>query len=114
MAEMEKGVKLTKIKRSDLDANPPEAVKKMLEKSLAKMRSKKHDYVPEKFVGKGGRGYILKSWIIHRGMGAPKVSKTFREAIRLTNTKYEHLLNNTVLRRMKYGGPRYAAMGSKR
>lgn len=114
MSEMEKGIKLTKIKRSDIDANPPEAIKKMIEKSLSKLRCKKHDYLPENFIGKAGKGYILKSWIVHRGMGAPKVSETFKAALRLTGGKNQHLLSNKVLQRMTAGGPRYAAMASKR
>ena len=32
---------MTKVKRSDIDANPPEAVRKRVEESLAKMRPKK-------------------------------------------------------------------------
>jgi len=54
-----------------------------------KLKAKKHDYLPETIVGKGGGAYILKNWAIHRGLGAPKTSKTFREAIRLVGTKDE-------------------------
>lgn len=75
MSEMEKGIKMYKIKRSDIDANPPEAIKKKIEEKLAKMKSKRHDFIPEDFKGKGGRGYVLKNWVIHRGLGAPKVNK---------------------------------------
>jgi hypothetical protein len=47
MAEMEKGIKLIKVKRSDSDANPPESVKKRIEEALAKMKPKRHDFIPE-------------------------------------------------------------------
>lgn len=111
MSEIENGVKLVKVPRSDIDANPPEAVKKRIEASLAKMRPKRQDFIPEDFVGKGGKGYILKNWVIHRGFGAPIVSKLFRDAVRLTGSKEEYKLNKKRLLRMKAAGPRYAAMG---
>jgi len=60
--------------------------------------------------GKGGGGYLLKSWIINRGKGSPKVNIHFRDAIRLVGTPNEYRLNNRVALRMKYGGPRYAGM----
>ena len=44
--------------------------------------------MPQEFIGKGGGGYILKEWILHRGIGAPKVSKTFKDVVRLTGSKY--------------------------
>jgi len=75
------------------------------------MKAKRQDFVPENFVGKGGKGYILKNWVVHRGTGAPKVDKNFADAVRLTGTKNEHKLNKHVLQRMKEGGPRFAAMG---
>jgi hypothetical protein len=30
------------------------------------MKAKRHDFIPENFVGKGGQGYILKNWEIGR------------------------------------------------
>ena len=71
MSELEKGVQMYKVKRSDIDANPPEAIKQMIEKSLAKMKPKRQDFIPEDFSGKGGKGYVLKNMVIHRGYGAP-------------------------------------------
>ena len=71
MSQLEKGVRMYKIKRSDIDANPPEAIKQMVAKSLAKMKPKRKDLIPEDFIGKAGKGYILKNMIIHRGFGAP-------------------------------------------
>lgn len=114
MSEMEKGIRMVKVKRSDIDANPPEAVKKRIEESLSKMKAKKHDFIPEGFVGKGGHGYILKNWVIHRGYGAPIVNRKFRDAVRLTGTKDEHMLSSKLRLRMKAGGPRYAAMAERK
>ena len=41
MAEMDKGIELYKIKRSDVDAAPPKAMKEKLEWRLARLKSKK-------------------------------------------------------------------------
>ncbi len=79
-----------KVKGSDIDTNPPEAVKKRIEESLAKMKPKRHDFIPEDFSGKGGKAYILKNWVVHRGFGSPIVSKIFRDSVRLTGTKKEY------------------------
>lgn len=114
MAEMEKGVRMYKVARSDIDANPPEAVKKRIEESLTKIRAKKHDFIPTGFTGKGGKGYILKDWVIHRGQGAPIVNRQFRDVVRLSGSKKEHLLSSKLRLRMKAGGPRYAAMDERK
>lgn len=111
MSEIEKGIQMVKVKRSDIDANPPEAVKKNIEAKIAKMKPKKQDFIPEDFTGKAGKGYILKNWVIHRGFGAPIVSKTFRDSIRLMGSKKQYLLKKNLQLRMKAGGARYAAMG---
>lgn len=113
MSEMEKGVQMAKIRRSDIDANPPESVKRKIEESLAKMKAKKQDFIPEDFTGKGGKGYILKNWVIHRGYGAPIVSKRFRDVVRLSGSSREHQLARRLKLRMQTGGPRYAAMGAR-
>jgi hypothetical protein len=111
MAEMEKGIEMKKLKRSDVDANPPPEMKKKIEWRLSQMKSRCQDIVPEGFVGKGGKGYILKNLVRHRGWGSPKVPRAFRDAVRLVGTPREHQLNKYVANRMKAGGPRYAAMG---
>lgn len=87
-------------------------MKKVLEEKLAKLKPKRQDFIPEKFIGKGGKGYILKNWVVHRGPGAPSVSKEFKEVVRLTGTPKEYQLNKNLRLRMKYGGPRYATMGN--
>lgn len=114
MSEIEKGIMMMKIKRSDIDSNPPEEVKKRIEESLAKLKPKKHDHLPEDFIGKGGKGYILKNWIVHRGFGAPIVNKRFRDVVRLAGSKDEHLLSKKLKLRNLAGGPRYAAMAERK
>lgn len=110
MAEMEKGIQMLKVKRSSTDADPPEELKKKIEEKMMKFSTKKRDIIPEKLIGKGGGGYVLKNLVIHKGLGAPIVSKEFREAVRLTGSKLEHQLQQYRYDRMKAGGPRYAAM----
>ena len=92
MSEIEKGIMMAKVRRSDIDTNPPPAIKKMVEDSLAKLKPKRHDFIPENFTGKAGKGYVLKNWVVHRGFGAPIVSKRVREVVRLTGSKDEYLL----------------------
>ena len=41
MAECEKGIALWSIKRSEIDSNPPEEVKKKIDEKLSKLRAKK-------------------------------------------------------------------------
>jgi hypothetical protein len=113
MTEMEKGIYLTKIKRSDLDANPPKELKDKIEKSLAKVKCRTRDMIPEAFSGKGGKGYLLKEMVVHRGPGSPKVSKSFRDSVRMTGTDIEYRMNKFMRLRMKLGGPRYAAMSNR-
>lgn len=74
------------------------------------MKCKRKDFIPEDFVGKGGSGYILKNWVVHRGKGAAKVSKVFKDTVRLTGSDRAHQLNSLLRIRMQHGGPRYAAM----
>ncbi len=114
MSEIEKGIQMIKVKRSDIDANPPVQVQKAIEEKLMKIKAKRHDFIPEGFTGKAGKGYILKNWVIHRGLGAPIVNKRFREAVRLAGSKKEHLLNKKIRMRMEAGGPRYASMAQRK
>lgn len=114
MSEMEKGIQLTKIRRSDSDANPPPEVQKKIEESLMKLKSKRQDHIPEKFIGKGGHGYILKNWIVHKGKGAPDVTQKFKDIVNFTGTEKEHRLSKRIKLRMMAGGPRYATMGRTR
>lgn len=113
MSMMEQGIHLHTINRSDNDSNPPKEIEEKVEDFLSKQRTRRFDQVPETFEGKGGKGYILKNWIVHRGKGAAKVSKTFREAVRLTGSAKEHQLGKRTAIKMKSGGPRVATMGNK-
>lgn len=37
--------------------------------------------IEEGFHGRENHGYILKSWVIHRGHGRPRASRMFRKLI---------------------------------
>ena len=63
-------------------------------------------------MGKGGKGYILKNWVVHRGRGSLKVNKTFRNIVKFAGTENEHRLPKMVKMRLQAGGARYAAMGN--
>lgn len=105
-------MKVTYIKRSEIDAMKTGDHKKEVDEKLKKRKSRKADHMPIAFVGKGGKGYVLKSLIKHRGKGSMKVSKNFRDCIRLFGTDKEHMLTKNVAMRAKAGGPRYGSMGN--
>lgn len=111
---MEAGVELRKVKRSEADARPPKELEEKIEKSLAKVKSRRSDMIPIGFIGKAGKGYVLKEYVRHRGLGSPMVNKDFKDAVRLMGTDKEHHLSKFKKLRMQEGGPRYAAMGNKR
>lgn len=54
------------------------------------MKSTRMEFIPETFIGKGGKGYILKEMVVHRGRGAPIVNRKFKDVIRLVGTQHEH------------------------
>lgn len=110
MAQLEKGVELHQIKRSEIDANPPEHLEKEIEHKLSKYRCRAEDRIPLTFYGKSDKGYILRDQVKHKGRGSSNVSQLFDAAVRYAGSEKEHMLNNRVLMRMKAGGPRYAAM----
>lgn len=117
MADMEKGVRLTKLSNVPTDtdlANKPQRLPKDLkedtERYMHNMRARKYDKVPIKFWGKGPGGYMLYDWVHHRGRGSPKLSQEASDLIRYYGSKEEKRVNNEVNKRMKLGGPRYAMM----
>ena len=55
----------------------------------------------------------MMDWVLHRGIGASKVSQRFDKTVRLTGTVLGQRINKETKLRMKLGGPRYASMGGK-
>ena len=75
MAELEKGIKVERLSRTEYDANPPAEQKKKVNSYLEKYKSRKSDRVPLKLIGRGGvQSYLLQEWVFHRGKGAARVS----------------------------------------
>ena len=116
MAEMEKGVQISKLADVDEESDARQTPEKKRETNeyLAKMRPRQFDKVPEKFYGKGPHGYILYDIVNHRGPSAPQVTQEFRRLVMCKGAGQEHLVNRPQLNRMAVGGPRYATMGRKR
>jgi len=71
------------------------------------------DFVPFDFIGKGGKGYVLKEWVIHKGKGSVKPKKKFRKAVQLFGSEKEHMLDQYTRERVKRGGPRYANIAAR-
>lgn len=113
MAELEKGVKVTRMTTTEYDADPPEETFKKVNKFIMKYRSRYSDRVPLELHGKGPGGYLLQEMVIHRGKGAPRVSTTFRELTRHYGKESECFLKKKLVKRMNKGGLRYASLGAK-
>ena len=114
MAELEKGMKLTKMEVTPTDAKLEKETKQEVEDYLSKMKPRKYDKVPEKFVGKGPNGYMLYDMVHHKGKSSPSVTQRFRDLVRYRGTDEEHRVSEVYLKRMKAGGPRYAIMNTQR
>ena len=117
MAEMEKGVRITKLSNvptdTDLAMEPtkiPKDLKEDTARYMENMRPRKYDKIPIKFWGKGPGGYMLYDWVHHRGRGAPKLSEHARDLIRYHGSEDERRMSKELNKRMKLGGPRYAMM----
>jgi len=110
MAELEKGVKVEHLTRTNYDYDPHYVKKEWVNTFLTKLCSRRMDKVPIKLIGKGGASYLLQEMVIHKGKGAPRVSKNFKECARHYNTKSQCFLPPKVQARMKVGGIRFASL----
>lgn len=112
MGDIDRGVQLKTMTRTDVDANPSKYSKeklKKLEYRIAETKSRKSDFIPEKFHGKGPHGYMLKEWIKHKGPGGYHVNRTFDRCFRFyKDPKRHHKLSANMVERMQGGGPRIA------
>lgn len=82
MAELEKGVRITRLSNVPTDTDQvnqpskiPSDLKEDTERYMQHMRPRKYDKIPIKFWGKGPGGYMLYDWVHHRGRGAAKLSQ---------------------------------------
>ena len=75
------------------------------------MKPRAYDKVPEKFVGKGPRGYLLYDIIQHRGKSSPYLNRKYQDLIRWYGTEEEtQRISKQMIRRCKAGGFRFAMM----
>ena len=79
-----------------------------IDKAVEKFKKKKEDIVNENYVTKGVENYLIQNWVVHRGKGAIKVNRTFREIVERSHYKGYHKKN--VKKRLDQG-PRIAAQG---
>ena len=121
MAEMDKGVRITKLSNVPTDTgkvNQPSRIPKDLKEDtkryLQNMRPRRYDKIPLKFWGKGPNGYLCYDWVHHRGRGSPKLSQHASDLIRYHGTEEEPRVNKEMNKRMKLAGPRFAMMAQSR
>ena len=77
MAELEKGIKMEYISRTDYDTDPAKYDKKkaeQYEQFFTTQTTRKRDLVPLEFSGKAGHGYVLYERVAHKGKDSPRVS----------------------------------------
>lgn len=110
MAEIDKGIQVTKLSRTEYDTNPPDKKKqRYINYYLEKFHTRKSDRVPEKLYKEGHSAIMINDWVIHRGKGAPRVTETFRRIANWYGKQDEHRLRRKIIRRMDIGGIRYAS-----
>lgn len=113
MAELEKGIQVNMLTRTEVDTNPPPKEKKEVNKYIEKLHSRKADRIPIKLYGSGPDAYLLQDWVIHRGKGAPRVSKNFMDMTRHYGRPSEYLIKKKFKERYDAGGIRFAQQGAK-
>lgn len=110
MSEAKQGVPLKRFSLKPEDLFPTKEQAEKMEKLLQTQRRKKWDMVTEGFVGRGSKGYFVKSWHVYRGHGSERVNKKFKEVIQHSDRPY--LLPKKVRQALEQGkGPRLAALG---
>jgi len=110
MAKAKQGVSLRRFRMKAEDLNPSGEQAEKMEKLLLTKRRKNWDMVTEDFVGRGSRGYFIKSWHVYRGHGSERVNKKFKNIIQ--HSDRPHLLPKKVRKALEEGkGPRIASLG---
>ena len=79
MSQLEAGVKVEKLNRTEQDSKHMDKKQKdHVEEYLAtQVKAVRWTKVPEAFSGKGHRGWMLYDWVHHRRRGAAKPSQKF-------------------------------------
>mmetsp|Transcript_34643 Transcript_34643/g.25791 ORF Transcript_34643/g.25791 Transcript_34643/m.25791 type:complete len:87 (+) Transcript_34643:667-927(+) len=79
--------------RTKIDYDPPKELVARVEEFIKNSKPKRQDFIPEKFIGKGPGGYLLRNWIYHRGKSAAKVSRNFKQAVQFMGTDKQYKLS---------------------
>ena len=110
MIERERGVFTSNFRMfgKNVDFRAYDFKDERIQNLLKNKQKKKYDIVTEKFVGKAGSGYFLKSWVIYRGKGTEKVNRAFKQTVH--NSEAKHRYTNRITRAYQKG-PRMAALG---
>jgi hypothetical protein len=77
MAELDKGIRVERLSRTEYDSAPPPTEQKRVDKYIYKMKKRRSDRIPLELQGKSFNAYLVQDWLLHRGKGAPRVSKHF-------------------------------------
>ena len=113
MAELEKGIKIEQVTRSEYDTDPTHKEKEVINHFISKVHARKSDRIPIKLEGKGPDAYLLQEWVWHKGKGAPRVSQSFKELVRHYGKPSEFMLKQKFKERMDAGGVRFANQGNR-
>ena len=109
MSQVEAGVELHKLDRTQVDTDPPKDVVENMSKVLRNIKPKKMNLVPISFVGKGPHGYLIKEMIVNRGHGSKRVTQMFKKFC-MYSEKSPHLLTGSLGKKINMP-PRFATFG---
>lgn len=118
MAELDKGVRITRLADTEGDSKVTEQEQKEVDLYLARLPRRTYDKIPINFVGKGPGGYLLYDMTFHKTNRAAQVTQKFKDTVRRGYTDHsdhktgEHLAKRERIDRLKVGGPRFASMKS--
>ena len=78
MAELEKGIKMEYISRTEYDTDPVKheghEKTEQYEQFFTTQSSRSRDLIPLEFSGKAGHGYVLYERVAHKGKDSPRVT----------------------------------------
>ncbi len=111
MSRRENQLSYISVTRQPSDRTPPEEERaKLIDFYLYRKPDRNYTVVPERFIGKGAKGYMLKSIMAWRREGTVKPSRAFQDSCRYVEKGNHHLLHQAVAQRLHLG-PRKASKG---
>eukprot|EP00826_Nyctotherus_ovalis_P035932 TRINITY_DN3133_c0_g5_i3.p1 TRINITY_DN3133_c0_g5~~TRINITY_DN3133_c0_g5_i3.p1 ORF type:complete len:434 (-),score=128.39 TRINITY_DN3133_c0_g5_i3:161-1462(-) len=111
MAKDVRSLRLEKVTRSKEDRVLAPFEKDRIIKFYKNRRPlNKYTFIPEKFVGSGSKGYMIKSMKIWKGEGRVRPSKVFMDICRYVNPTERALLPDRAIKKLHLG-PKRASQG---